>query len=38
VNEVIHAFDAVREIWLLIEDVLLAFDCIQSGFVKLFTV
>jgi hypothetical protein len=38
VNDVIHAFDASGEIWLLVEDVLLAFDCVQSGLVEFFTV
>jgi hypothetical protein len=37
-NDVVHAFDASREIWLLVEDVLLASDCVQSGFIELFTV
>jgi hypothetical protein len=36
--KVIHAFDSAREIWLLIEDVLFAFDGVQSCLVKLFTV
>jgi hypothetical protein len=37
-NEVVHTFDAAREIWLLVEDVLLAFNCIQGGLIEFFTV
>jgi hypothetical protein len=36
--EVIHAFDSARKILLLIEDVPLAFDGVQSCLIKLFTV
>jgi hypothetical protein len=36
--EVIHAFESTRKIWLLVEDVLLASDGIQSCLIKLFTV